>query len=171
MKYTLLMALNAALAAADTNNMKEWLPADGADFISTCDTGGEAADGVISEAEFRACVKTVAPTPPNKHLNRIDRTIDREWSYISNSSDVIDEDAAIALYYSFVCSDSSDDPDAQAHCAVIHIHEWIDDIYDCPTSDAVGCTITVPSGPNDFIADVIIADAFAWLDDDDDGTL
>ena len=79
MKYTTLLAMAVASVSADTNNLKEWLPSDGADFINTCDTGGEAADGVISEAEFRDCVKTVAPSAPSNHHKRIDRTIDREW--------------------------------------------------------------------------------------------
>ena len=82
---------------------------------------------------------------------------------------MIDEDAAIALYYKFECTSS--DEESQSHCAVWRIHEWIDDIYDCPTSDAAGCTITVPAGHWGFISDVMIEAAFNWLDDDADGTL
>jgi len=75
------------------------------------------------------------------------------------------------MYYSFVCSDSSDDDTAQAACAVGHIHEWIDDITACPWYDDAGCTITVPTGPDAFISDLLIEDAFGYMDADDDGSL
>jgi len=97
--------------------------------------------------------------------------VNREWSYISNSSNVIDDDAAQALYWSFICSDSDDDD--QDACAIGHIHSWIDDISACPTAATEGCTITVPSGRDGFIADLAIEGAFRYLDGGSagDGTL
>ena len=104
-------------------------------------------------------------------MRRITRTVNREWSYISNSSNVIDDDAAQALYWSFICSDSDDDD--QDACAIGHIHSWIDDISACPTAATEGCTITVPSGRDGFIADLAIEGAFRYLDGGSagDGTL
>jgi len=167
MKFTALIALNAAIAYADTNSLKDFLPIDGADFIDACDVdGGSGLSGDIDYTEFVNCLKSGAPT---KHYNRIDRTVAREWSYLANSSNVIDEDAAKAMYYSFVCSSS--DEDEQEHCAARTIHEWIDDIYDCDWHDSDNCTINVPAGPMEFIQDLIIADAFSWLDGDDDDAL
>jgi hypothetical protein len=37
MKYTAVVALTFAAVKADVNSLQEFLPIDGADFISTCD--------------------------------------------------------------------------------------------------------------------------------------
>lgn len=131
MKFTLLLALNAALVSADTSSIKDYLPYDGANFISTCNTADDT-DAAVDIDEFKTCVQG-SPNYSSKHASRINRTIDREWYGISNDDNKIDEDAAIALYWSFICD--SDDELEQAHCAVKYIHDWIDDIYDCGWHD------------------------------------
>jgi hypothetical protein len=172
MKFTSVVSLAfAAVVKADIGSLQDYLPRDGADFISTCDQESAPLagdqDGNITRDEFLDCMSGVSA----KELRRIERTVDREWSYISNSSSVIGEDEARALYWSFICSDS--DEAEQDACAVGHIHSWIDDITACPTADDAGCTITVPSGRDDFIADLAIEGAFRHMDGGStgDGTL
>ena len=104
----------------------------------------------------------------SREIRRLTRTVNREWEFIS-ANDAIGEDEAKALYWKFICSDS--DEDVQNECAVGHIHEWIDDIEDCATADATDCTITVPTGRDEFISDLAIAGAWSHMDADDDGSL
>jgi len=60
MKFTSIVALSFAAVKADVSSLQEFLPRDGADFISDCDQGGDAADGVIDQDEFLDCMDTIA---------------------------------------------------------------------------------------------------------------
>jgi hypothetical protein len=111
MKFTSIVALSFAAVKADVSSLQEFLPRDGADFISTCDQNDGTTDvpdfsGDIDQDEFLDCMNANAST---KEQRRIARTVSREWSSISNASSVIGEDEAKALYWSFICSDSEDD--------------------------------------------------------------